>query len=126
MATPPLFPKSSALDSLTQTFPALTPEQIERVRRVGKVRKVRAREILFKPGDTQVPFFVLLSGSLDIVQSDFDSERPITTHDTGGFTGEFNMISGQPSLVIGRVASDGEVLELTADGLRSLVATDSE
>jgi len=126
MSVTPLAPKSSALDAATQTFPALTPEQIERVRRVGKVRRVRAGEVLFKPGDTNLPFFVLLSGTLDIVQPDFSGERRIVTHSVGSFTGEFNMISGQPSLVLGRVLEAGEVLELSAEGLRSLVATDSE
>jgi thioredoxin reductase (NADPH) len=107
-------------------FPALTPEQIERVRRVAKLRRVRAGEILFRPGDAPVPFFVLLSGSLEIVQPNLEAERTITTHTPGSFTGEFNMISGQPSLVLGRVGEAGEFLELSAEGLRSLVATDNE
>jgi thioredoxin reductase (NADPH) len=126
MSVTPLAPKSSALDASTQMFPALTPEQIERVRRVAKLRRVRAGEILFRPGDAPVPFFVLLSGSLEIVQPNLEAERTITTHTPGSFTGEFNMISGQPSLVLGRVGEAGEFLELSAEGLRSLVATDNE
>jgi len=107
-------------------FPELSPEHIERVRRVAKPRQVRAGEVLFRPGDAPVPFFVLLSGSLEIVQPDFESERTITTHHPGSFTGEFNMISGQPSLVLGRVGEAGEFLELSAECLRSLAATDNE
>jgi thioredoxin reductase (NADPH) len=126
MGSTSLLPKSSGLDGPTQTFPALTAGQIERVRRAAKLRKVSAGEILFRPGDTQIPFFVVLSGTLDIVQPGLSDEQPITTHHTGAFTGEFNMISGQPSLVLARVAEAGEFLELSAEGLRSLVATDSE
>ena len=126
MSATPLAPKSSALDAATEMFPELSPEHIERVRRVAKLRQVRAGEVLFRPGDVPVPFFVLLSGSLEIVQPDFESERTITTHHPGSFTGEFNMISGQPSLVLGRVGEAGEFLELSAECLRSLAATDNE
>ena len=42
------------------------------------------------------------------------------------FTGEITMISGQRCLVRGRVTEAGEFLEISADGLRSLVARDAE
>ena len=61
-------PAVSTLDSATQTFPVLTEDQINRIRVLGKLRKVERGEILFKPNDISVPFFVLLSGTLEIVQ----------------------------------------------------------
>ena len=119
-------PVPSALDARTQTFPFLTPAQISRVQPLGKVRHVAAGEILFEPGDTNVPFFVLLSGKMEIVQPDFAGERPVASHSPGEFTGEFAMISGGRCLVRGRVTEPGEFLELSADGLRSIVAKDAE
>src|SRR6476646_9856120 len=88
-------PQLSALDANTQIFPALTAAQIERARGFGKVRKVAVGEILFKPGDLSVPFFIVLSGELDILQPNMGQERLITRHVAGGFTGELSMISGQ-------------------------------
>ncbi len=123
MSSPPI---PSALDAQTQTFPVLTASQIGRVRSGGKLRVVKKGEILFEPGDTSVPFFVLLSGSMEIVQPDFTGERLIVTHGPGGFTGEMTMISGRSCLVRGRVTETGEFLELSGDGLRSLVAKDAE
>jgi thioredoxin reductase (NADPH) len=95
------WPAPSALDAATQIFPTLTPAQIARLRPAGQVRKVEPGEILFKPGDTEVPFFVLLSGAMEIVQPGMDgaAERPITPHAAGEFTGEISMISGQRCLV---------------------------
>jgi thioredoxin reductase (NADPH) len=116
----------SFLDRATQMFPVLTAAQIERVRPSSTVRQVRTGEILFRPGDAAVPFFVLLSGVLDIVQPQLDGERLITTHHAGAFTGELNMISGHPSLVLGRVRDGGEFLQLTPDALRALIARDVE
>jgi len=51
----------SALDRESQTFPTLSEQQIERVRAHSRLRKVAQGDILFQPGDTNVPFFVLLS-----------------------------------------------------------------
>src|SRR5579883_213561 len=121
MAFPP-----SALDARTQAFPTLTDAQMSRVLPLGQRRHVKRGEILFEPGDTTVPFFVLLSGAMEIVQPGIDGERPIAGHTAGEFTGEITMISGQRCLVRGRVTEDGEFLELTGDGLRSLVARDAE
>jgi thioredoxin reductase (NADPH) len=87
---------------------------------------VQKGEILFEPGDTDVPFFVLLSGGMEIVQPDLTGERPIATHGLGQFTGEMTMISGHRCLVLGRTTEPGEFLELTGDGLRSLIAKDAE
>jgi len=119
-------PVPSALDARTQAFPVLTAAQISRVRSGSKLRPVQKGEILFEPDDKRTPFFVLLSGSMEIVQPDLAGERPIATHGPGEFTGEMTMISGRRSLVRGRVTEPGEFLELSADALRSLVAKDAE
>ena len=123
MASAPL---PSALDVRTQAFPVLSATLIERLRAVSKVRQVSKGEILFEPGDTGVPFFVLLSGAMEIVQPDLTSEHLIVTYGPGQFTGEFAMISGQRCLVRGRVTQDGDFLELQPEGLRSIVARDAE
>jgi thioredoxin reductase (NADPH) len=123
----PLIP--SALDAKTQMFPVLTAAQIERVRQYSKdkeSRHVEPGEILFEPGDINVPFFVLISGSMEIVQLGMSGERPITTHRPGAFTGEITMISGRRCLVRGRVTEAGEFLELSPENFRSLIARDAE
>src|ERR1700721_3081744 len=123
-STPGLIP--SARDSHTQAFPVLSAAQIDRVLPMGKVRQVQRGEILFQPGDTNVPFFVLLSGAMEIVQPDLTGERTIVTHGRGEFTGEMTMISGHRCLVLGRTTEPGEFLELTGDVLSSLIAKDAE
>jgi thioredoxin reductase (NADPH) len=122
MAFPP-----SALDARTQAFPSLTAAQIDRIRPLGRVRRVERGEVLFQPNDTDVSFFVLLSGGLEIVQPiPTGGERTVANHGPGHFTGEMTMITGQRCLVLGRVTEPGEFLELSGDALRSLVARDAE
>jgi len=120
------WPAPSALDARTQAFPVLTEGQKNRIRAYSKVRQVHEGEILFEPGDTEVPFFVLQSGAMEIVQPYLAGERPVTTHGPGSFTGEMTMISGRRCLVRGRVTAAGEFLEMSAESLRTLVARDAE
>jgi thioredoxin reductase (NADPH) len=119
-------PVPSALDARTQAFPTLSATQIDRIRALGRVRHVEAGEILFEPGETTLPFFVLLSGAMEIVQPSLNGERTVATHSPGEFTGEMTMISGRRSLVRGRVTEPGDFLELGTEDLRSLVARDAE
>src|SRR5712671_6479321 len=124
MAAPPI---SSALDASTQTFPILSEAHIKRLLPHGRVREVEPGEVLFNLGDTNVSFFVVLSGSLEIVQPTLKGERLIVTHDIHGhFTGELTLISGRRTLVQGRVKDAGEFLEISSDELRSVIAKDAE
>jgi thioredoxin reductase (NADPH) len=124
MTTKPVYPYPAV--DLGHAFPLLTSAQIDRIRPFGKVRKVEVGEILFQPGDGNVPFFVVLSGAMEIVQLDVNGERPITTHKPGAFTGEMTMISGRGALARGRVTAAGEFLELNSPDFLSLVARDAE
>jgi thioredoxin reductase (NADPH) len=120
------WPPTSALDGRTQAFPELTESQIARIRTIAKLRKVAPGDILFQPDDTNIPFFVLLSGAMEIIQPDPRGDRSVAKHGPGAFTGEITMISGQRCLVRGRVAEAGEFLEVASHDLRTLVARDAE
>jgi thioredoxin reductase (NADPH) len=123
MSSPPL---ASALDAATQAFPVLTPAQIARLRSVGTVRAVNPGDILFEPDDGRIPFFVMITAAMEIVQPGLDGERQIALHAPGEFTGEIAMISGQRSLVRGRISTAGEILELAPEALRTVLARDAE
>src|SRR5258708_16107507 len=96
----PLLP--SVLDARSQAFPVLSVSQIDRIRSYSRSRHVAAGDILFEPGDENVPFFVLLSGGMEIVQPDLAGEHLIARHGPGEFSGEMPMISARRSLARGR------------------------
>lgn len=120
------WPVPSVFDPRTQSFPKLTATQIDRIRPEGKLRRLEAGEILFEPGDTNIPFFVLLSGALLIVQPTLQGESEIVGHVPGEFTGEVSMISGQRCLVRGRVTEPGDFLEISGASLHAIIARDAE
>jgi thioredoxin reductase (NADPH) len=127
MSSPPPLPTaSSVLQPQAQTFPVLTPEQIDRIRGYGKVRQVERGEVLFEPNQNDLSFFVVLSGAIEIMQPGPKGDRLIVTHKAGQFTGEISMISGQSSLARGRMDEPGEVLEVRGEDFRTLVAKDAQ
>ncbi len=109
-----------------QMYPVLTPAQLERVAAHGRIRSIAAGELLVEAGQEGMPFFAVLSGSIEIVQSAGASEAPVVTHRAGQFTGEISLISGRRTLVRARAGAAGEVIELSREQLLGLVQTDSE
>jgi len=83
-------------------FPKLTPEQIQRIAARGgggHMHKVRLGEVLVEQGDSTIPFFVVVSGELEIVRPCGAVETLVTVHGPGEFTGEVNMLSGRRTLI---------------------------
>src|SRR5271168_2956501 len=116
----------SALVTHTQVFPVLTSAQINRIRPFASLRHAVLGQVLFEADASDVSFFILLSGTMEVVQPDIDGERSVAQHGPGEFTGEMTMITGHRSLVRGRMTESGDVLEISGSGLRSLVARDGE
>jgi len=106
-----------------QLFPKLTPAQIERIASVGRKRQVAKGEMLINQGDV-APFFLVISGRLDIIQPTAQGELPIVQHKPGEFTGELNMLTGRRSLVCARMGEAGEVIELNPEEMQAIVQTD--
>jgi len=121
-----MLPSIDTPDRQAQAFPILTPVQIARINPYGSVRPVHAGEILFEPGKSGLSCFIVLSGKLEIAMPELSGEHVFVTYGPGQFSGEVVLISGGRALSRGRVAQDGEFLELSADSLRALIARDSE
>ncbi len=111
---------------IEKIFPKLTPAQIDRIAAHGRIRSVQPGEVLIEQGDTSVPFFVVITGEVEIVRP-FDAyETLVTVHGSGEFTGEVNMLSGRRSLVRARATKPGKVIELNHQQMLTLVQTDAE
>jgi thioredoxin reductase (NADPH) len=111
---------------IEKIFPKLTLAQIGRIAAHGRTRSVQPGDVLIEQGDTSVPFFVVITGEVEIVRPFGTNETLITIHGNGEFTGEVNMLSGRRSLVRARATKPGEVIELDHQDLLGLVQTDAE
>jgi thioredoxin reductase (NADPH) len=110
-----------------QTFPALTPAEIERMRRFGELRHYRSGELLFETGKRGPGMFVVLSGHVTITQRDgLGHVRPVIHQGPGQFLAELGQLSGRPALVDGHADGDVGTLLIPPDRLRALLVAEAD
>ncbi|HKB11820.1 MAG TPA: FAD-dependent oxidoreductase [Vicinamibacterales bacterium] len=128
MTTPDRVPVPLAVteSDADRAFPTLTPQQVARIAAHGRRRSTVRGEVLVEPGDRGAPFFVVLSGEIQVLQPAATAETLLVSHGAGKFTGESNLISGRLSMARLRVAEAGELIEVARDELLGLIQTDAE
>jgi thioredoxin reductase (NADPH) len=107
-------------------FPKLGDAEIARLARRAEKRPIRHGEVLWKVGAPRIDFYVILSGSIEIVQPRAGREESITVQGPREFTGDVDLIFGSRAVAEARVRDDGEVLALSREALLSFVQTDPE
>ncbi len=96
-----------------QMFPVLSQIQVEAARRFasGPPQHFAMGQMIFATGDRDVPVWLVLDGSVDVLRRDgLDDEAPITTHGAGQFTGEVSQIDGRATIASARAGKDGATL----------------
>ena len=111
-----------------QIFPKLTPAQIGRITASGKMHAIQRGEVLSEQGKIDAPFFVVVSGELEVVRplGPGAVETLVIVYGSGQFTGEVGMLSGRRTLFSVRVTKQGKVIEVDRQQMLALVQNDSE
>jgi thioredoxin reductase (NADPH) len=107
-------------------FPALSPAQIARIASRGAVRPTTRGELLIEGGQTNVPFFVVMAGEIEVIRPSGLGDLLAAVVHANQFTGDVSMILGRPALMRLRVSEPGEVVQLTRDQMHDLIQTDTE
>ena len=102
-------------------FPILGGRDLDRLVARGHPRQVTKGEILFAQGDRNFCFYVVLEGAVDIIEHSSGTEKVVTTHRPGQFTGDIDTLTGRVALVTARVAEAGRVQMLSTAELRKAV-----
>src|SRR5215218_7530248 len=107
-------------------FPRLTAAQIEQMAERAETRSFSPGETLFEQGQRDTPFYVVLSGAVDIIDRQPDGDHYFTQCQPGTFIGDISMFTGEPTIARGVVAEETSLLVLSPDELRRLVAGSPE
>src|ERR1700722_17466224 len=106
-------------------FPILDAAQIARLIPLGQERSVAAGEIIYDQGDSEHGVFVVLDGSIELVNVVNGEETVLMVHGAGKFTGEVNQLSGRRSLVRCRSHVASRLLEISRANLQRLMQSDA-
>ena len=100
-------------------FPALSDEQLATLDSLGTRRKVRRGEIIYKAGQRDVPFNLVLSGELEVFESRDGDEQILATPGPRDFVGDIAMLTGTAVVATVRgKAEQSEILQIPAPRLR--------
>jgi thioredoxin reductase (NADPH) len=107
-------------------FPTLTPAQIVRIGAHGRRRAIVSGDVLVDVGQRPIPFFVVLSGEIEVLRPSAGADTLIVRQGAGQFTGEGTMLTGRRALTRIRVSKPGEAIEVDREQPLGLVQTDAE
>ncbi|UXY23411.1 FAD-dependent oxidoreductase [Streptomyces cynarae] len=107
-------------------YPRLSDDQMARLAQHGRRHAVDAGDVLIREGQRCETFYVVLSGSVAIVEGyGTPDEHLLRVHGPGRFIGELGLLNGQVAFYAAVVRDPGEILALSVDQLRDLVTRDS-
>jgi len=103
-------------------FAHLTADQIGSLSPYGGERNTEACEVLFPEGATSYPFYVVLSGTVEILTGFPNRTHVVTVHQPGEFVGDADVLTGRASLITARVGEAGRILEISPENFRRAIA----
>jgi thioredoxin reductase (NADPH) len=101
-------------------YPRLSDAQVDMLAAQGERRPTKAGDVLFREGDKEYDFFVVLAGKVAMVEDDEPGQRLIAVHGHGRFLGELSLLSGQAAPYTAVVREPGEVLRVPVGRLREM------
>jgi thioredoxin reductase (NADPH) len=123
----PLLPRPIMDTRRDQMFPVLDADDMERVRRFGRVRAYQSGEAVFKVGQVSPGIVIVLSGKIDVTQHDESGRRTlIVTHGRGEFTGELAQLANRPALVDAYAQEPVDALIIPQERLQALLIAEAD
>ena len=104
-------------------YPTLSSQQIDQLRQFGEEQSTQVGDILFRVGDKDYYWFVIIAGAVAIVSNADTNAEILAVRTDGQFLGEISLLTGQTAFLTARVQRAGSVLEISAEKLREIIAT---
>lgn len=99
-----------------------SPAEIDLIRPYGDVRRHEKGAVLAHEGDQRIDVMVTLSGQTDVVIATKDGPVRVGWMETGQFTGDVGVLTGQAVLATITMGETGELLHVPFDKLQRLLA----
>src|SRR6184192_3077436 len=110
-------------DTENIAFPALSDEQLATLESLGTRHKVNRGEIVYKAGQRDVPFHLVLSGELEVFESRDGQEQILGTPGPRDFVGDISMLTGTAVIATVRgKAEESEIAQIPAARFRRVLA----
>ncbi len=108
------------MNNADTAFAKLTQSELTLVETLGTKVDFVDRQVLFRAGDAKIDLFVVLEGTVDIVNPS-DGNRLVVTHDPGAFIGDIDLLTGRPVLVTAIASGKAKTIRVPFNKIRSLL-----
>ena len=109
------------------TFPRLSDEMLARIARYGSEERFAAGAPIYSRGDRNVDFFVVVEGSIEILDvDDYDKPRVFLVLRSHQFSGELNLFNEREVLVSARAGEASRLLRIPRADFRRLVSIEAD
>jgi thioredoxin reductase (NADPH) len=111
----------------TQTFPTLSEEMSRRVASFGREEMLCPGALLFERGQRRLDFFLIVEGSLEILELDrAGAPHTLFLLHSGQFTGELHLYNERQALVSARAGAGTRVVRVARAEFQRLVAREPD
>ena len=111
---------------LEGAYPRLNDAQVSSLAALGQRIATRPGDALFREGDRDYGFFVVLDGTVASVEGYGTTwQRLISVHGRGRFLGELSLLTGEGSFYSAVALDEGLVLAIPAARLREQISADT-
>jgi thioredoxin reductase (NADPH) len=117
-------PSHAETPDMTGAYPRLSEQQTAMLELYGRRRQTAASEDLIREGDVDYDFFVVLSGTVAILDESGPQPELIAVHGPRRFLGELSLLTGHASPFTALVREAGAVLQVPAERLRDIATRD--
>ena len=110
-------------DLQSVAFPRLDDAQMAKLASCAATaqKTFRDGEFLFRVGQQDMKFFVVKSGTVEIIDTSGSEPRVVTVHHPGHFTGDVSHLTGARAIVSAVARGDCEVFEVSNLTLRHIL-----
>lgn len=112
----------ASLDLNTIAFPTLDDSQVAILSTFGAHRSLRDGEFLFKAGDPDFNFFVVIRGAVEILEDSSGKSKRVALHERHAFGGDVSLVTGRPALVSGIARGATEVFEIARMDIKRIMS----
>jgi thioredoxin reductase (NADPH) len=118
---------SDPYDRPQQMSPELTADMLARMKGYGRPDHFDGGTYLFRVGDRNVDFFIVLEGAVDILESDGQGGNVLlVTLGANHFTGDINQLSGRGVLVSARATRPTKVVRIPTESFRRVTSAEPD
>ena len=125
--TPSVYDQARDQSRDHQTFPVLTPPDVQRAARFGQPLHMPKGTVLVRAGDKSRGMLLLTSGRVEIVQRDgLGNVTPLRVYGPGEFMAEAGTLTGAPVLVDLTAIEESDGYLIPPEQLRALIIAEAD